>query len=177
MSVWKFMLAAPAGGPAAIGLFGGGDNGGGQNYIQKIVIPTTGNASDFGDLSQGIRYPYGCASETRGIFASGQGNLQIDYVTIATEGNGADFGDMSTGMYLGGGSSNSTRGLFNGGIGSNTIQYITIASTGNSTNFGNMIGSDAYGTSSCASPTRAVNFGRWGNGPAVNLIGYVIQNQ
>ena len=161
------------GNAAAFGLFGGGDNGGGQNYIQKIVIPTTGNASDFGDLSQGIRYPYGCASATRGIFANGQGNQQIDYVTIATEGNGADFGDMSTGMYGGGGSSNSTRGLFNGGIGANIIQYITIASTGNSTTFGNMIGSDAYGTGSCASPTRGVNFGRWGSGPGVNLIGYV----
>jgi len=174
MSVWKFMLAVPAGGPAAIGLFSGGDTAIGRvNTIQKIVIPTTGNATDFGDMTVTASYPYSMSSDTRAVMADGQLNNVISYVTIATEGNATDFGDMATAMYLGGGNSNSTRGLMNGGVRSNTIQYITIASTGNSTHFGNMIGSDAYGATSCASPTRGVNFGRWGSGPAVDLIGYV----
>lgn len=175
MSVWKFMLAAPAGGPAAIGLFSGGYTNDKVNTIQKIVITTPGNATDFGDLTVTARYTYSMSSDTRAVIASGQNDNTMSYVTIATEGNATDFGDHLNEMYAGGGCANSTRGFMSGGLGSgNTdiIQTITIATTGNATNFGAMSGSSAFGTASCSSSTRGINFGRWGNGPAVNFIGY-----
>jgi hypothetical protein len=158
---------------AVLGLFAGGQTSSGtENTIQQITVATTGNASDFGDLTETMRYVYSMASNTRAVFANGQNSNTMNYVTFSSAGDATDFGDMSTGMYAGGGCANSTRGFMSGGVGANIIQTITIASTGNSTTFGNMIGSDAFGTASCSSSTRGVNFGRWGSGPAVNLIGY-----
>lgn len=171
----KAGLWPTAGNSAEFGLFSGGQTSGGTvDTIQKIIIPTTGNATDFGNLTVTARYLYSMASDTRAVFAKGQSDDTISYVTVATEGDATDFGDMTTQTYLGGGSSNQTRGLMNGGLGYNQgerIQYLTIASTGNTTTFGDLSpgGTDRYGTASSASPTRSVNFGRWQS----NVIDYV----
>ena len=73
--------------------------GAGQtNIISYITIATTGNASDFGDLTIG-RYGIGAAaSKVRGIFYSGWSPTivnTIDYVNIASTGNAQDFGDAT----------------------------------------------------------------------------------
>ena len=61
-----------------------------------VTTQTTGNASDFGDLTQ-ERTTSGMANATRGVFASGDTNSTfynvIDYITIQTTGNAVDFGD------------------------------------------------------------------------------------
>ena len=82
-----------------IGLFGGGSTGTYTNVISYISIATTGNATDFGDLTAARAYISSCASAVRGIFAGGivvstRSNI-IDYVTIATTGNAIDFGDLT----------------------------------------------------------------------------------
>ena len=76
-------------------------NGGvGINVIDYITIATTGNATDFGDLSTNRYGLSACASSTRGVF--GGGTLDdvtlyntIEYITIASTGNTTDFGDLT----------------------------------------------------------------------------------
>ena len=108
-----------------------------------VTLASTGNASDFGDITTARS---GCAramSTTRGIFAAGGTPSEvntIDYITMTAVGNAVDFGDTtaleSNGLV---GTSSNTRGIL-GGMGPNhdTIDYITIASTGNAVDFGNL---------------------------------------
>ena len=71
------------------------------NTIQFVTIATTGNATDFGDLTA-TRYNGGALSNsTRGCFVGGvtypgatRQNI-IDFVNIATTGNAKDFGDIA----------------------------------------------------------------------------------
>lgn len=143
-----------AGNVAPIGLFGlGNDN---LIGIDKILIASGGNATDFGDLTVSGDIRSACASTTRGIFGNaytGAHSNVLAYVTIATEGNAQDFGDL-IGSEWRVACSSSTRGLFAGGT-DNVIQYITIASTGNGTDFGD-ITNKRFALSACASPTRGV---------------------
>ena len=82
---------------------GGGTNSGGyNNIIEYITIATTGNSTDFGNLTEGRSSTGQASSETRGLFAGGKytnggGSVRntIDYITIATTGNGTDFGDLT----------------------------------------------------------------------------------
>ena len=156
----------------AIAVFSGGTEA--TNTIDYVLIASTGNATDFGDLTSGREGCAGCSSNTRGLTAGGttvtgsdSWSNVIDYVTIASTGNATDFGDLlATGAYLSG-LSNQTRGIFSGGYNNNrtdTIQYVTIASAGNAIDFGNLandcFGGAAtwYAGASCASPTRGIIF-------------------
>jgi hypothetical protein len=135
------------------------------NTIDYITISTTGNATDFGDLTVARYYLSGFSSSTRGVFGGGitpvVSTNTIDYVTIATTGNATNFGSLSVNRYGYGSCSNSTRGLFGAGLSMpattniNTIDYITIATTGNATNFGSLTAIRS-GVSGCSSPTRGV---------------------
>ena len=84
------------------------------NTIQYITIASTGNATDFGDLTVARALPGGASNSTRGIFAGGEApsisNI-IDYITIASTGNGADFGDLTISVARHGGNSNGHGGL------------------------------------------------------------------
>ena len=163
---------------APTGLFGGGENPSDTNVIQFILIPTTGNAVDFGDLTVARDSLASCASASRGVFAGGGGPSNvIDYVSISTAGNAADFGDLTVGRSNMAGASNSTRGVFYCGLGpSNVIDYITIATTGNAIDFGDGIPNPnpPFSIAGAASPTRAVFAGgaRFSN-PATSSISYV----
>lgn len=72
-----------------------------SNVIQYITISSTGNATDFGDLTQVSVNLAACSSSTRGTFGggltSGPANTNvISYVTISSTGNATDFGDLTT---------------------------------------------------------------------------------
>ena len=116
-----------------------------SNVIQTVSIPTTGNATDFGDLTSARRSVGTCASKTRGVFA-GSGLITsnvMDYIAFATTGNATDFGDLLNTNRNVTGLSNLSRGVFGGGQdggnnGVNTLQYITISTTGNTTDFGDL---------------------------------------
>ena len=59
------------GGGRGRGVFAGGQNPNATRTCEKIEIATTGNASDFGDLS-GVRSNFdGCSSSTRGVVGGG----------------------------------------------------------------------------------------------------------
>jgi len=83
--------------------------------IEYITIATTGNAQDFGDLSETEVYKAGMSSPTRGLFAGGSDpsiSDTIDYVIIQTLGSTKDFGDIAvTGRAQAPGGSNAHGGL------------------------------------------------------------------
>ena len=162
------------------GVFGGGLNtsSSAEDTIDYITIATTGNATDFGNLSQ-ARYGLGAmANKTRTLFAGGStgggGNqTTIDFITPATLGNATDFGDISNDttktygvMCL----SSETRGIIGGGESgySNRIDYVTIASAGNSTTFGTL--DDGKQGATTSDGTRGVFMGGEGRTPTMDYI-------
>lgn len=162
---------------SARGIFAGGfATPANYNTIDYITIASTGNAFDFGDLTQTRGYLSACASSTRGVLGGGYVGATvntIDYVTIASTGDAKDFGDLFTGRYGSGACSSSTRGIFGAGYFTpsivNSINYITIASTGNANDFGDLTESRGY-IGSCSSNTRGL-FG--GGNPIVNTIDFI----
>lgn len=179
LTVWmgeKAGLTIPT--SSSRGLFGGGYTGSYSNVIDYVTIETTGNATDFGDLSVARAYIAACSSSTRCLFGGGfTGSASsdvIDYVTFATTGNATDFGDLSVARYYVSACSSSTRGVFGGGTdGSilNVIDYVTIASTGNATDFGDLTVA-RYGAGACSSTTRGL-FGGGYTGSTSDVIDYV----
>jgi hypothetical protein len=145
-----------------------GSRTGPSAQIGYVVITTTGNTTNFGNLIQATYYQSGSASATRGIFAGGASDsTRIEYVTIGSTGNSTDFGDLIYGGSAGCACSNSTRSVINGGGLDN--QYITIATTGNATDFGNRT-HNVYASAGCASPTRGLMAG---GESSTNVIDYV----
>ena len=63
------------------------------------TIASTGNATDFGDLTAALQGPMGTSNKTRAVYGGGDvggsNRNQIDYITIASTGNGQDFGDLT----------------------------------------------------------------------------------
>ena len=122
--------------------FNAGDNNSPNVQIDTISIKTTGNATDFGDLSQS---PGGSVwsvhgSDTRCIFGGAYPVATIiQYIVPTSQGNSADFGDLSVARgYIGGGS-NKTRSVNYGGQTpgkGNVIDFMQIQTLGNATDFG-----------------------------------------
>ena len=165
---------------------GGGTTPNYTNAIDFITISSSGNAQDFGDLTQEKQSLGGTANSTRGIFASGYntptfpatGNNtdRIEYITTATTGNGIDFGNLDSAIRYASCAANSTRGLIAGGYTPtyiDRIEYITIASLGNAQTFGTLTtAGTATDKAGLSSPTRALFAG--GEGPSyVSQIDYV----
>jgi len=119
---------------------------GSSNIIDYFDITSTGNASDFGDLTSSRRTAGAVSDTTYGVFAGGYTSTHvntIDFVTIATTADAADFGDMTAATRDHMSLSNGDRGLFAGGYtGSvtNKIEYITLGgqTSGNGTDFGDL---------------------------------------
>jgi len=70
------------------------------NQVDSITLASTGNSTNFGELSIARSYTGGVSNNVRGIFGGGffgpsttRYNI-IDFVLIASEGNGQDFGDL-----------------------------------------------------------------------------------
>ena len=132
------------------------------NTIEYITFATTGNGTDFGDLTAAASGSSGgtASSSTRGLIGLGYvapaRTNRIDFVTIASTGDAADFGDLTLVRNNYGSLSNSTRGVFLGGNDpfTNTIDFVLIATTGNASDFGDVsvtqsglgaAGSDSHG--------------------------------
>ena len=127
---------------------GGYDGTGGgsveTNVMDYVTIATTGNATDFGDMTLARRGHGGCSSSTRGLNAGGftgsTNTNSIDYVTIASVGNATDFGDLisMSGLNVRAASSEITGTFVDSNV---TIVSVTIATTGNAVDFGDLTGS------------------------------------
>ena len=125
-------------------VFGGGSDPSAALYntLEYVTIATTGDATDFGDMTDNKARYGGCSSSTRGIIGCGENpgiSNVITYITIATTGNSVDFGDATQAREDVAAVSNSIRGVFVGGQtpnNVNTMDYINIASAGNAQDFG-----------------------------------------
>ena len=163
-------------GPRGRGIFGGGTvDPAGQDVIDFINISSTGNATDFGNLSAARDRPHGLGNATRGLFVAGRGPASpyylntIEYISISSEGNTEDFGDLSYSSWETRGGNNDTRGIVSGGYSphanKNNIDFIQIATLGNGTDFGDMT-YYIQGHAGTASPTRLVWFAGYGDSDA-----------
>jgi hypothetical protein len=185
MSVWKKLAMAAAGGPAPIGLFiGGRSPASGFPAIadyEKIIITTTGNGVDYGDLTAARRHAGALSNATRSLFVAGQDSggtsvNNIEYINPLVGGTAVDFGDLTTStsaaQYVHSCLSNSTRGcVYPVANFDDTIEYVTIATTGNSTDFGDQTLS-RKDTGTLASTTRGICI----NGDyssRVNILDYI----
>lgn len=113
------------------------------NTIDFIEVTSTGNATDFGDMTSAAYGGSGFSDGVRaGIYGHGSPLANtIEYVFISTTGNGADFGDATTARQYSFGASTKTKGFSAGGKTpsiSNVIEFITVASVGNGTDFGDL---------------------------------------
>ena len=164
---------------ATRGIFAGGSSPSPtkSNKIDFVTIASTGNASDFGNLTRSVNQFTAFSNSTRGITGGGDAGPVtdiIDYITIASTGDAQDFGNLLAANEQLAGCSNSIRGLFAGGNAggiTNVIQYITIPSTGDAQDFGDLTGNRNF-SGSCSNSTR----GLWGGGRTpsdVNIIDFV----
>ena len=180
-----------AGASRTRGLFCGGDiNPGGNktsNVVDYVTISSTGNATDYGDLT--VKGGHGIATmsnQTRIVCAGrntqdpsnypGNDVDTIDYTTIATTGNFADFGNLDQAEYGVSGAGNAIRGIISQGDLGNaydkTIKYITIPTLGNSQDFGEASFSSS-GPAAISSSTRCLLGGGSAPGNVGNLIDYI----
>jgi len=154
------------------GVFCGGESPTKINTLDYITIASTGNAKDFGDLTEVKSNNSSTGSSTRGVVFGGENpsaSKKIDYFTFSSKGGASDFGDLLD--VRRGASSNASgneiRGITGGGnpgrsadnYETNYIEYVTIATTGDSSEFGDLIKDETY-MAAFASPTRIV----WGGG-------------
>ena len=137
---------------ATRGIAAGGDS---SNVIDYFTMATSGNATDFGDLTLSRQVSASTSDTTRGLFANGwTGSVYsdtIDYITIQTTGNATDFGNLSVGSSSAEATGDATKGIFVLGSQSRgTIEYVTIASIGNTTDFGDLSGTTRGQVASCS---------------------------
>ena len=133
------------------GIFGGGGTtpsaGDRGNVIDYITIQTTGNSSDFGDLTVKRSHLDAGSNAIRGIFVQGINTTPsttpvntLDYVTIASLGNAVDFGDAVVSVYGRAVSTSPTRLVAacgsSGSADFEEMDYIQIMTTGNAVDFG-----------------------------------------
>lgn len=164
-----------------IGLIAGGysPTGGYSTVgIEKITISTTGNGTNFGNLTYGRSHMgVGMSSVVRGVFqggwnwSHGSHNGKMDYVTFATPGNATYFGTFGHENYGSSSVSDGTRGVVGPGYnhmgggpaGHHFIsRYITIETPGDASQFGTI--QQGYWGSAVSSGTRGVFGGYSRNG-------------
>jgi len=145
------------------GVFAGGQTPSAVNTMDYITIASTGNATDFGDLSFTRSQSGGASSSTRGVFAGGRAPeiSTINYVTMSSQGGANDFGDLTEVWNSGKAVSDNTTAVWMGGEwsgayqGNMKMEYTIIASNGGSSIFGNLSNQRVYSqTASFESPTR-----------------------
>jgi len=165
------------------GIMAHGFTSGWVNSIDKFDITTSGNATDFGDLTV-ARAPNPTGSSARCCFGggmnSGPRSNVIDYITTSTTGNATDFGDLTQNKSSMSTASNGTRGLWFGGYvqgvtptyENTNIDYITIDTLGNASDFGDTtVGSNSG--AGCSNDTYGLHAGGYGR---INGSGTYKQN-
>ena len=170
------------------GVFAGRDPS--ADSIDMIEIASTGDATDFGDLTRNKQAVSGTASASRGVvfggYASPSYYTDIDYITVSSGGGAAEFGDLPTARGWSAACGDGIKGLVAGSWpGPAAVDFVNIATTGDASNFGELVvrpygqGGSAVGheiTGGCGSPTRGI-FGGGAHGTpsttAINLIQFI----
>jgi len=154
-----------------------------SNVLDYITIASTGNATDFGDLSYATNFPGGCCSNgIRGIYGNGFSYAyspayaaagRIDKFDIATTGNATSFGNIvASPSYQYNGSAcagDDGRGIFGATTpGARSIYYVQIDTDGDASSFGQLF-HERSGTASCSDGDRGTWWGNQDNG-AIDYI-------
>ena len=160
-------------------IVGGRSNGSGVTHMQFVNADSTGNFSDFGDLTEDKRVPIGMGSRVEGRICGGLDSSYsnaVDKITIASQGNATNTIDLTEAVYNGAAMASSTRGIRAGGSpGSgevNTIDYMTFGNDADFVDFGDLF-DDRQSFGGCASPTRGVMMGGFDAPARVNYIEYI----
>ena len=144
-----------------------------SNAVDKIIIASTGDATNTIDLTQAIYSGAAIASSTRGIRAggadgSGETNT-IDYMTFGNDQNFVDFGDLHDDRQSFGGCGSPTRGITMGGYDAparvNYIDFITISTLGISADFGDLLATRSPNQGVMSNAVRGLAFGGGAPGP------------
>jgi hypothetical protein len=169
------------------GIFSGGAVlGTSYNTIDYITISTTGNASDFGDLTQTVNAPSSCSNGVNGRGTRGGGVMpgtinvsNIDYVNINIMGNSVYFGTLTVARCALKGASNNinNRGVYSGGYSDQyltIIDYINIPTVGNAGSFG-VLTIARYGSGTCSNGNnnRSCMCGGVNSGGTLSSMDYV----
>jgi len=162
--------------PASVlGIVAGGDDAfQGVDTIEYFSIPSTGNATDWGNLIAAGEAFTGGGNSIRGLFTGNSSNV-VQFIVYATEGNATDFGDATgTNGYAGGTSSasNTTRAVFGRGS-ADVLEYYTIGTEGNGTDFGNLSQSNLQYSGMSSSSGRGVFAGGRSGNTLYNTIEYI----
>ena len=148
--------------------------------IHFVTIASTGNSTDYSNLTVSKSATSGCSNQTRALFAGGFDSPShtdvIDALTIASSADCIDFGNLSVSRDRVGSISSSTRAIFGNGLNAptnefNTIDYVTISTTGNAQDFGDTTQA-RWSARAASNSTR----GMWGGGytPTMyNIIDFV----
>ena len=163
-----------------IGYMGAGNQPSVSASTSFYVISSTGNASNFGDLTQARSSADASGNRTRAVFAGGYNPGYfgtMDYIDPQSKGNAADFGDLSLARYGVGAVSEGTKIAFLGGdtpTDDNRCDSITIATLGNATDFGDTTASVMFQSGGHVnSSTRGIIMGGYTAPTFVNTIQYV----
>tara|TARA_S200000501_G_scaffold314171_1_gene305968 strand:- start:270 stop:1229 length:960 start_codon:yes stop_codon:yes gene_type:complete len=169
-------------GGRGIALRGGGTNpsNAAEDTMDKIVVATTGNSVDFGNLVSARTQPSSASSSIRAFFFGGTAipaiTSNISSTDYTSGGGGNDFGDLTQSVRaLSNGCGDQIRAVRMGGYGSgvggapspaisNVIDFFIMASGGDASDFGDLnVNSGGQGQSytvhNCASPTRGIAYG------------------
>ena len=123
------------------GLFAGGANPTKTSVIETIIMASTGNAVEYGDLTGTFSNVGGASNYVRGFYAGGSGqSREMQNINISSGGNAVYFGDLQRGGSHHKCLASQTRGIITSGSPSidMKIQYIEIASTGDASHFGDL---------------------------------------
>ena len=159
---------------AVIGIVAGGDGASQTDIIEYFSIPSTGNATDWGNLISAGEAFTGGGNSVRALFTGNSSNV-VQFIVYATEGNATDFGDATgTNGYAGGTSSasNTTRAVFGRGS-ADVLEYYTIGTEGNGTDFGNLSQSNLQYSGMSSSSGRGVFAGGRSGNTSFNTIEYI----
>ena len=148
--------------------------------IDFVNIATTGNAVDFGNLTQAMFICKCASSRVRGLIAGDRPATDtIEFITISSQGNSQDFGNLSVAREDANGLSDSTRCIFTGGgsggsgqTATNLLEYVTMAQLGNVVDFGDLI-TVRNNHATCSSPTRGIIAGGYTAPSRTNAIEFV----
>ena len=148
---------AAFGSPTRLIIAGGYNySAGGMSEMDYITIASTGNASDFGDLTEDIHWNASACNAVRGLsMGASPGVNVVNFVTINSIGNAKDFGDLTVARRGGFGASSKTRAIlmsgYTGSAYTNTIDKCEIMTTGNFVDFTDADITRGFGTSGVAS--------------------------
>ena len=154
---------------------GGYNNPNHINNCDYITIASTGDGTDFGNLTVARRMTGSSGNGIRGICHTGYDGSSrlntIDYITVGSAGDASDFGDATAVGNTGAtGNAHTTRGSWWGDGYTYAVKYadyVTIASTGNASDFGDW----SANITGCAAIGLIESKNVWGGGYTTGAAG------